>query len=198
MNIVKNILVVGIVLAVIVAITGIVLAVIELTNGFTTDFKSFILKHNEEYITNDTDLSLYEGNKNSFVTTYVFEGDVGSTAFTADVVFNENNDFTFIHGVEQDNFSDIDISSFYTITKGDEGFTLVINTFDLLDKLKKLYPNEEVTLTEGTVIDPYEKSYFNLVVSSYNEKIVYCIDLFELQNVENIAINPGSTVVLGG
>lgn len=197
-NIVKNILVVSIVLAVIAAITGIVLVVSSLTNGFTTDFKSFILKYEDEYITNDTDLEVFVGEKNSFIATYVFEGDVGTTDFTADIVVNEDNDFDFIHGLEYDNFSDIDISSFYTITMDSGGFTLVMHTFDLLDKLRELYPDEEIEIPEGTIIDPVEISYFNLVVSSYNEKTVYCINLFQLLNVESITIDPGSTVILGG
>ncbi len=197
-NVVKNIIVVIIVLAVIAVFSGIVYIVSSLTNGFTTDFKSFILKHDDNYITNDSDIGLFIDDKNDFTVKYVFEGEVTSLEFNAELEVNKDNDFVFIHGIEQDNFSDVDISSLYTINFGDKGFSLVIKTFDVLGMLKDIYPDEEISVAEGTIIDTYKKSYFNLKVSSYNKKIIYNLNLFQLKSVSNITINPGSAVIMGG
>ena len=195
---VKNLLMVSISIVALLVLSGLIYVVLILTNGFTTDFKSFIVKANSEYITNDTKISMLQGKSSAFEVHYVFDEAVKDTGFSVDVVVNKDFDFVFDHGVEQDNFSDIDISSFFTIEMQEKGFVFSMNTFDIIGVLEKMYIEDTVSVVGGIVVDPHVTPYFTLLVSSYNKKVTYNMDVLQHRSVESIEITPSSGVVVLG
>lgn len=144
--------------------------IIRFTNGGTTDFKAFYVQIGETVYTEDSQIELPYGSTH-FETKYTFASNEADKhkGYKVQIVPNVTNETNFDFTVNGQIYSfgaEKDFTSAFEIEYGKTGFT--INNYGLrVDKiLQSIYDGQTVTVPEIKS----EKVYFNLVVSSYNEK----------------------------
>ena len=170
--------VIGVIL-VLLLLAGLVAVVYRFTNGFNEDFKTFYVEHNgNQILTTDTQMSLEAGEVYRFDVKYTFDTENAQPKdYNVKVVPNVERDFDYTVDGERYLYSKTsDLTGAFGLSKQDTYFEITIpEDMSIQKALESCYPGQSVVVPDSAVADnPYP---YALIVSSYNESVVYHIYL---------------------
>ena len=190
--------VIGVIL-VLALLAGIVAVIYRFTNGFNEDFKTFYVEYDgKQILTANSKLPLVSGNTHRFDVKYTF--DTGSSEpkdYNVKVVPNATRDFDFTVDGERYLYSkENDLTAAFGLNKQDTYFELVLlEDFSLQYALQCCYPGQEVVVPDEA--ESGNTYPYTLVVSSYNESVVYRIDLSVGAEVTGVTLDPEQIIFTG-
>ena len=182
--------VIGVIL-VLLLLAGLVAVVYRFTNGFNEDFKTFYVEHNgNQILTTDTQMSLEAGEVYRFDVKYTFDTENAQPKdYNVKVVPNIERDFDYTVDGERYLYSKIsDLTGAFGLSKEDTYFEITIpEDMSIQKALESCYPGQSVVVPESAAADnPYP---YALIVSSYNESVVYHIYLSIGVNVTGVSLD---------
>lgn len=182
--------VIGVIL-VLLLLAGLVAVVYRFTNGFNEDFKTFYVEHNgNQILTTDTQMSLEAGEVYRFDVKYTFDTENAQPKdYNVKVVPNVERDFDYTVDGERYLYSKTsDLTGAFGLSKQDTYFEITIpEDMSIQKALESCYPGQSVVVPDSAVADnPYP---YALIVSSYNESVVYHIYLSIGVNVTSVSLD---------
>ena len=180
-------------------LAGIVAVIYRFTNGFNEDFKTFYVEYDgEQILTTESEMRLVSGNTHRFNVKYTFDTENAEPKdYNVKVVPNAERDFDFTVDGERYLYSkEGDMTAAFGLNKQDTYFELVIpEDFSLQYALQSCYPGQTVVVpSEAENGNAYP---YTLVVSSYNESVVYRIDLSVGAEVTGVTLDPEQIIFTG-
>ncbi len=162
-----------------IILVGTIGLVYRFTNGFNEDFKTFYIEYDgKQILTTDSKMTIKAGQKYAFNVKYTFDnGSSEPKDYNVKIVPNVEKDFDFTVDGERYLYSkEKDLTAGFGLTKNDTSFELNLREdFSLKTVLQSVYANKTVVISnEALESNVYP---FKLVVSSYNESVVYNIKL---------------------
>lgn len=161
-------------------LAGAVVAIYRFTNGFNEDFKTFYLECNGERIfSSENRMQFRRGSKYRFDVNYTFDVGKGEVRdYTVKIVANAEYSFDYIVDDERLSWKgEEEITQAFNLQKEDSFFTLTLpDDFTARGVLQSLYAGKEIELDPAKDEELKEKYLYTLVVSSYNEAVIYTID----------------------
>ena len=190
--------VIGYVLVVVILVTVVGL-IYRFTNGFNEDFKTFYIEYDGNQIfTTDSKMSLDIGTTYRFDVKYTFDTENSEPKdYSVKVIPNVERDFDFTVDGERYLFSkEADLTSGFDLKKQDTYFEITISSdFCLRYVLQSCYAGQEVVVPdEAEISNTYP---YSLVVSSYNDSVVYKIDLSVGVDVIGVTLDQTEIVFSG-
>lgn len=190
--------IIGIIL-VLLLLVGLVAIIYRFTNGFNEDFKTFYVEYGgEQILTTESEMHIVSGNTHRFDVKYTFDTDNAEPkGYNVKVVPNAQRDFDFTVDGERYLYSKQgDMTAAFGLTKNDTYFELVIpEEFSLEYALQSCYHGKEVVIPEGvTEANAYP---YMLVISSYNDSVVYHIALSVGAEVTGVTLDPDHIIFTG-
>ena len=190
--------VIGVIL-VLLLLAGIVAVIYRFTNGFNEDFKTFYVEYDgEQILTTESEMHLTSGNTHRFGVKYTFDTENAEPkGYNVKIVPNAQRDFDFTVDGERYLYSKQgDMTAAFGLNKQDTYFELVLpEDFTLQYALQSCYPGKEVIVPEEAEQgNPYP---YTLVVSSYNESVVYRINLSVGAEVTGVTLDPEQIIFTG-
>ena len=183
--------IIGIIL-VLLLLAGLVAIIYRFTNGFNEDFKTFYVEYDgEQILTTESEMHLVSGNTHRFDVKYTFDTENAEPkGYNVKVVPNAQRDFDFTVDGERYLYSKQgDMTAAFGLKKSDTYFELVIpEDFSLEYALQSCYPGKEVVVPEEAA-DANAYPYM-LVISSYNDSVVYHIALSVGAEVTGVTLDP--------
>lgn len=164
---------------VIAVFAGVIGIVYKFTNGFNEDFKTFYIEYNgEKILSTQTTLELESGKTHTIHVKYTFDKeDAEPKDYSVKVVPHMTKDFDYTVNGERFLFSKIkDLTSVFKIDKKETSFDIEIPQVTSLKNILSAYHNGANVEIEQSAIES-NPAPFTLVISSYNEKVVYNIGL---------------------
>ena len=190
--------IIGIIL-VLLLLAGLVAIIYRFTNGFNEDFKTFYVEYGgEQILTTESEMHLVSGNTHRFEVKYTFDTEnTEPKGYNVKVVPNAQRDFDFTVDGERYLYSKQgDMTAAFGLKKSDTYFELVIpEDFSLEYALQSCYPGKEVVVLEEAA-DANAYPYM-LVVSSYNDSVVYHIALSVGAEVTGVTLDPDHIIFTG-
>lgn len=190
--------IIGIIL-VLLLLAGLVAIIYRFTNGFNEDFKTFYVEYGgEQILTTESEMHLVSGNTHRFDVKYTFDTDNAEPkGYNVKVVPNAQRDFDFMVDGERYLYSKQgDMTAAFGLKKSDTYFELVIpEDFSLEYALQSCYPGKEVVVPEEAA-DANSCPYM-LVISSYNDSVVYHIALSVGAEVTGVILDPSQIIFTG-
>lgn len=190
--------IIGIIL-VLLLLAGLVAIIYRFTNGFNEDFKTFYVEYDgEQILTTESEIHLVSGNTHRFDVKYTFDTENAEPkGYNVKVVPNAQRDFDFMVDGERYLYSKQgDMTAAFGLKKSDTYFELVIpEDFSLEYALQSCYPDKEVVVLEEAA-DANAYPYM-LVVSSYNDSVVYHIALSVGAEVTGVTLDPDHIIFTG-
>ena len=190
--------IIGIIL-VLLLLAGLVAIIYRFTNGFNEDFKTFYVEYDgEQILTTESEMHLVSGNTHRFDVKYTFDTENAEPkGYNVKVVPNAQRDFDFMVDGERYLYSKQgDMTAAFGLKKSDTYFELVIpEDFSLEYALQSCYPGKEVVVLEEAA-DANAYPYM-LVVSSYNDSVVYHIALSVGAEVTGVTLDPDHIIFIG-
>lgn len=190
--------IIGIIL-VLLLLAGLVAIIYKFTNGFNEDFKTFYVEYGgKQILTTESEMHLVSGNTHRFDVKYTFDTENAEPkGYNVKVVPNAQRDFDFTVDGERYLYSKQgDMTAAFGLKKSDTYFELVIpEDFSLEYALQSCYPGKEVIVPEeaaGANACPYM-----LVISSYNDSVVYHIALSVGAEVTGVELDPDYIIFTG-
>ena len=190
--------IIGIIL-VLLLLAGLVAIIYKFTNGFNEDFKTFYVEYGgEQILTTESEMHLTSGNTHRFEVKYTFDTENAEPKdYNVKIVPNAQRDFDFTVDGERYLYSKQgDMTAAFGLKKSDTYFELVIpEYFSLEYALQSCYPGKEVVVPEeaaGANACPYM-----LVISSYNDSVVYHIALSVGAEVTGVELDPDHIIFTG-
>ncbi len=171
--------------AVLAFLFGLIGVVYKYTNGFNEDFKTFYIDYNgEQILTTENKMEFKTWEIHKFGVKYTFDKDEAEPRdYSIKILPNMTKDFDYTVDGERYLFSKItDLTKAFEIDKGDSSFMLCLpNVFTLQTALENYHDGKSVVIPNNA---ESENEYpFKMVVSSYNNSIVYNI-LFKVVNTD--------------
>ena len=190
--------IIGIIL-VLLLLAGLVAIIYRFTNGFNEDFKTFYVEYGgEQILTTESEMHLVSGNTHRFDVKYTFDTENAEPkGYNVKVVPNAQRDFDFTVDGERYLYSKQgDMTAAFGLKKSDTYFELVIpEDFSLEYALQSCYPGKEVIVPEeATDANAYP---YMLVISSYNDSVVYHIALSVGAEVTGVTLDPDHIIFTG-
>ena len=190
--------IIGIIL-VLLLLAGLVAIIYRFTNGFNEDFKTFYVEYDgEQILTTESEMHLVSGDTHRFDVKYTFDTENAEPkGYNVKVVPNAQRDFDFMVDGERYLYSKQgDMTAAFGLKKSDTYFELVIpEDFSLEYALQSCYPGKEVVVLEEAA-DANAYPYM-LVVSSYNDSVVYHIALSVGAEVTGVTLDPDHIIFTG-
>lgn len=190
--------IIGIIL-VLLLLAGLVAIIYKFTNGFNEDFKTFYVEYGgEQILTTESEMHLTSGNTHRFEVKYTFDTEnTEPKGYNVKVVPNAQRDFDFTVDGERYLYSKQgDMTAAFGLKKSDTYFELVIpEDFSLEYALQSCYPGKEVVVPEEAA-DANAYPYM-LVISSYNDSVVYHIALSVGAEVTGVTLDPDHIIFTG-
>ena len=190
--------IIGIIL-VLLLLAGLVAIIYRFTNGFNEDFKTFYVEYDgEQILTTESEMHLTSGNTHRFDVKYTFDTENAEPkGYNVKVVPNAQRDFDFTVDGERYLYSKQgDMTAAFGLKKSDTYFELVIpEDFSLEYALQSCYPGKEVVVSEEAA-DANAYPYM-LVISSYNDSVVYHIALSVGAEVTGVILDPSQIIFTG-
>lgn len=190
--------IIGIIL-VLLLLAGLVAIIYRFTNGFNEDFKTFYVEYGgEQILTTESEMHLVSGNTHRFDVKYTFDTENAEPkGYNVKVVPNAQRDFDFMVDGERYLYSKQgDMTAAFGLKKSDTYFELVIpEDFSLEYALQSCYPGKEVVVPEEAA-DANSCPYM-LVISSYNDSVVYHIALSVGAEVTGVELDPDHIIFTG-
>lgn len=182
--------VIGVIL-VLLLLAGLVAVVYRFTNGFNEDFKTFYVEHNgNQILTTDTQMSLEAGEVYRFDVKYTFDTENAQPKdYNVKVVPNVERNFDYTVDGERYLYSKTsDLTGAFGLSKEDTYFEITIpEDMSIQKALESCYPGQSVVVPDSAAADnPYP---YALIVSSYNESVVYHIYLSIGVNVTGVSLD---------
>lgn len=180
-------------------IVGVVGIVYKFTNGFNEDFKTFYVEYDDKQIlTADSKLILKNDRTHNFKVKYTFDNENSEPKdYKIKVVPNVARDFDYTVNGEKYLFSKTgELTEAFGLEKEQTQFFITTPAgFKLPQALIALNVGKTVIVPPDAIENnPYP---FRLIVSSYNDKVIFNIDLKIIDPVEDIVVNPDD-IVFGG
>lgn len=180
----------------------------QLSNSFSDDFiedtivgssgeyTSFYLTHEKKNIYRDTNMTFTANKDYRFDVKYTFDFLYSEKpTYNVKIISNaKNNAFQFtVNGESQFYLDGIDFSQAFSLQKYDSFFVFEVSKDLTLEAvLSTVYGGKTV---EAPLLSVFENPYlFTLVVSSYDEKVVYNID-FTFVPIEGFLLNYNKVVL---
>ena len=190
--------IIGIIL-VLLLLAGLVAIIYRFTNGFNEDFKTFYVEYGgEQILTTESEMHLTSGNTYRFGVKYTFDTEnTEPKGYNVKVVPNAQRDFDFTVDGERYLYSKQgDMTAAFGLKKSDTYFELVIpEDFSLECALQSCYPGKEVVVPdEAAAANAYP---YMLVISSYNDSVVYHIALSVGAEVTGVTLDPDHIIFTG-
>ena len=169
-----------------VLMLSVVGVIMRYTNGGTTDFALFYVAHDGQSIMTDTTITLSDGETATFAPKYAADDIMHSIGqgtekkgYNVKIVPNitKETSFTYQVGDNKHRFeklADTDFSSAFNLKKEEKVFSIKVDEFTVQNLLSTQYENKTVIMPENF---DNKKPYFNIVVSSFDEKNVIVISL---------------------
>ena len=190
--------VIGVIL-VLLLLAGIVAVIYRFTNGFNEDFKTFYVEYGgEQILTTESEMHLTSGNTHRFNVKYTFDTEnTEPKGYNVIVVPNAQRDFDFTVDGERYLYSKQgDMTAAFGLKKSDTYFELVIpEDFSLEYALQSCYPDKEVVVPEEA--EEANACPYMLVISSYNDSVVYHIALSVGAEVTGVTLDPSQIIFTG-
>lgn len=169
------------------------------TNGFNEDFKTFYIEYDgKQILTADNKLSLKSSKTHTFNVKYTFDTEKSEPKdYKVKIVPNVERDFDYTVDGEKYLYSKTGaLTSAFGLVKEQAQFSITLpSDYNLQKVLQAANIGKSVVVPEEAENNnPYP---YRLVVSSYNEKVVYNIDFKIIQEANDITLNPDE-VVFGG
>lgn len=190
--------IIGIVLALLL-VAGLVAVLYRFTNGFNEDFKTFYVEHDGERILSSESKMILETDKTyRFDVKYTFDTPQSDTKdYSVRIMPNAERDFDFTVDGERHLYSKQgDMTSAFGLKKYDTYFEFALAPeFGLEYALQSCHPGQEVIVSEDAKsanIYPYL-----LIVSSYNDSVVYRIALSIGADVTGVTLDPSEIIFTG-
>lgn len=190
--------IIGIILVLLV-VTGLVAIIYKFTNGFNEEFKTFYVDYGgEQILSADSNLALAKNETHRFDVKYTFDTPQSDVkGYSVEIMPNAERDFDFTVDGERYLYSkQDDMSAAFGLKKSDTYFELVIpEDFSLEYALQSCYPGKEVVVPEeATDANTYP---YMLVISSYNDSVVYHIALSVGAEVTGVTLDPDHIIFTG-
>lgn len=190
--------VIGIIL-VLLLVAGLVAIIYKFTNGFNEDFKTFYVEYGgKQILAADSQLSLTTGKTHRFDVKYTFDTPQSDIKeYSVEIVPNAQRDFDFTVDGERYLYSkEDDLTAAFGLNKQDTYFELVIpEDFSLETALQNCYPGKDIVVPEEAA-DANAYPYM-LVISSYNDSVVYHIALSVGAEVTGVTLDPSQIIFTG-
>lgn len=162
-----------------VLMLSVVGVIMRYTNGGTTDFALFYVAHDGQNIMTDTTVSLNDGETTTFAPRYSADDimsavgqETKTKGYNVKIVPNITKETSFTYRVGDNKYrfeklADTDFSSAFNLKKEEKSFSVKVDEFTVKELLSVQHENKPVILPENF---DYKQSYFNLIISSYDEK----------------------------
>ena len=190
--------VIGVIL-VLLLLAGIVAVIYRFTNGFNEDFKTFYVEYDgEQILTTESEMHLTSGNTHRFGVKYTFDTENAEPkGYNVKIVPNAQRDFDFTVDGERYLYSKQgDMTAAFGLKKSDTYFELSLpEDFSLEYALQSCYPGKEVVVPEEA--DTGNLQPYMLVISSYNDSVVYHIALSVGAEVTGVELDPDHIIFTG-
>lgn len=179
---------------IIVSVVGLIY---KFTNGFNENFKTFYVEYNDKQIlTTDSKLTLGKPETHTFTVKYTFDNEKSEPKdYKVKITTNVARDFDYTVDGEKYLFSKTgELTAAFDIQKEQTQFFLTLPAeFNLQTALQSVNGGNTVCLPEDVEINnPYP---FRLTIASYNDKVIYHIDLKIVNtNITDITLNPSEIV----
>ncbi len=174
-NIVKKIVIISLIVLILVFSVGIIY---RFTNEFNEEFKTFYLEYDKnEILAEETSMSLHDEKLHRFDVKYTFDFvDKEPRNYSVKIVPNGDVNFDFTADGKTYSWLKVkDLTAVFDISIYDTYFDFYIpNGMNLQRILESLYPGKTIEFPKE--IEKEKPYLYTLVVSSYNETIVYNID----------------------
>ena len=170
------------------------------TNGFNEDFKTFYVEYDgKQILTADSKLSLKSSKTHTFNVKYTFDTEKSEPKdYKVKIVPNVERDFDYTIDGEKYLYSKTgELTSAFGLVKEQSLFSITLpSDYNLQKVLQAVYGDKNTVVPEDAENNnPYP---YRLVVSSYNEKVVFNIDFKIIApDIYDITLNP-EEVVFGG
>lgn len=183
---------------VLLLIAGAIGLAYRFTNGFNEDFKTFYIEYGgKQILTAESKMTLKKDKTYRFDVKYTFDKtDSEPKGYGVKILPNMTRDFDFTVDGEKYLFSKVgEITGAFDIRKDKTYFELTLpKDLSLESVLSKVYGKPVTVPSDAEMNNPCP---YKLVISSYNEKVVYNI-LFDVStDVIDITLDP-SEIVFGG
>lgn len=181
-------------------VAGAIGLVYKFTNGFNEDFKTFYVEYGgRQILTADSKLTLRYDETHTFNVKYTFDNEKSEPKdYKVKVLPNVTRDFDYTVNGEKYLFSKTgEFTSAFGLKKEQSQFSLTLaKGFGLQIALETINSGKKVVLPrDAETNNPYP---FKLVVSSYNEKVVYNIELKIIDPITDVDLNPDGIIFNGG
>lgn len=169
----------------------------KFTNGFNEDFKTFYIEYDgKQILTADSKISLNNSKTHTFNVKYTFDTEKSEPKdYKVKIIPNVERDFDYTVDGEKYLYSKTgELTSAFGLVKEQTQFSITIpEEFNLQKVLQAVNGGKNTVVPEeAEENNPYP---YRLVVSSYNEKVVYNID-FKFVPLK-ITLNPDE-IIFGG
>jgi len=164
---------------VIALFVGIIGVIYNFTNGFNEEFKTFYVEYGgEKILSMQTTLELERGKTHTFNVKYTFDKDDAEPKdYSVKIVPHMTKDFDYIVNGERYLFSKIkDLTVAFKIDKNATSFDVAIPKVTSLKNVLSAYHDGAQVEIEQSAIES-NPNPFTLVISSYNDAVVYNIGL---------------------
>ena len=169
------------------------------TNGFKENFKTFYITYaGEDILSEKSKLELPRGEEHRFDVTYIFEDldeESEPKEYSVEVVSNVGKGKEFSYTVDGEKIMYVDgmyLTNAFEIDKQDTYFTLTLPKDISLEKiLESVYEKDVEVPNDMETTEPY---LYTLVVSSYDESVVYYIDCAFYIGVTGVTLNKSEVV----
>ena len=174
-----------------IILVGTIGLVYRFTNGFNEDFKTFYIEHDgKQILTTDSKMTVKGGKTYNFNVKYTFDNDNSEPKdYNVKVVPNVEKDFDFTVDGERHLYSkEKDLTAGFGLKKSETSFELnLVEGFSLQTVLQSVYGNKAVVVPQSAIDSSVYP--FKLVVSSYNESVVYNIKLGLSSKVSGVELD---------
>lgn len=185
----KNIIFLSLAILVLFGLVAGIWIFIKYTNGGTEDFKTFTVELDGDLIVAERSERTLSAGKHTVKTGYIFDEMMeGGESFYAEIVPTPNSSFDYTVDGNVYAWKGIDgLEKAFDLQLTANGFSFTVPN-NLKTVLTKIYPNSEIT--SPTAKELKDLHPFELVISSYNRKIVYTIAFNILHAVDDVELNP--------
>ena len=140
------------------------------TNGFNEEFKTFYLRYDgKRIVMADSSMTLERGAENEFGVRYTFDTKKSKANGKADLEYH-------VDGRKTSWKDEKDLTKLFTVAKSEKSFTLTVaadTTFEGV--LREYYAGKELDISGAAEYGKENPYLYDLVVSSYNDGVVYHI-----------------------
>ena len=180
-------------------LVGTVGLIAHFTNGFREDFKTFYITYaGEDILSEKSKLALSRGEEHRFEVRYIFEGlseETEPKGYSVEVLANVEKGKEFEYSVDGEKITYVDgmyLTDVFQIDKQDMYFTLTLSEDISLEKvLESVYEKDVEAPNDLERMEPY---LYTLIVSSYDESVVYYIDFAFHIGVTGVTLDKSEVV----